>query len=137
MTLRKFKEMNKRTIKERLTPYEKDEAKVLVKWCNLQGIPIIHIANEGKRSYASGKSLKEQGLMKGVSDYFLPFPRGNSHGLWLELKRNTKASKPTKEQMRFLMEMGNLGYASSWCRGFDEAVSVINKYIEFGPSKNE
>src|SRR5271156_1643726 len=31
----------------------------------------IHIANEGKRTHAQGKKLKDEGLWAGVYDYFL------------------------------------------------------------------
>jgi len=127
--------MNKRTIKGNVVPYESQDGRAFVQWCKYNKIPVIHIANEGKRSWAKGKDLKMQGLLAGVSDYFIPYPRGTCHGFWLELKRNLKTCKPTKAQLAFLEEMASYNYAVCWCRGVDMAIKVTRAYLNLGEFK--
>jgi hypothetical protein len=57
---------------KKVVPYESDEAESLVKWCGLYKIPIIHLANEGKRGVVAARILKRTGIVKGASDFFIP-----------------------------------------------------------------
>lgn len=40
--------------------------------------PLHHIPNEGRRSQATGKKLKQLGMLAGVPDLHLPAPKGIS-----------------------------------------------------------
>lgn len=112
-------------------PPEKKEAQWLIEWASSQPLikdVIIHIANEGKRSWCEGKYLKSIGLRKGVSDFFIPIPRYPYHGLWIELKK-TKNAKVSKEQQEWLDNMKLLGYAGFVAYGWVHAVSLITLYL--------
>ena len=56
-------------------------------YCNLLGIDVVHIPNEGKRSYQYAARLKRIGMQKGFPDLLFPYPRKNAHGLYIEMKR--------------------------------------------------
>lgn len=60
---------------------------------------LYHIPNEGKRSDAQGKKMKQMGLKAGVSDLHLPYAKGCYHGLYIEMKYDKNVL--TKEQKEF------------------------------------
>ncbi len=90
---------------------------------------LIHIANEYDGGAARGQIRKTMGVMKGVSDFFLPIPKGLYHGMWIELKRK-KNGRCTDEQKRWIEQMKLLGYAAYFCFGDDEAINTVKKYME-------
>ena len=67
-----------------------------------------------------------QGMLKGVPDLFLPVPRGNYAGLYIEMKHGD--NKPTPEQARFLQESVDCGYQAAVCWSAAEAIAVIKAY---------
>lgn len=75
-----------------------------------------------------GAYLVKIGLRKGVSDFFLPLPRKNLHGLWIELKR-TKKAKVSKEQLAWLDKMNSLGYAAHIAYGWVHAMNIVCAYL--------
>ncbi len=93
---------------------------------------LIHIPNEGKRSWHLGKKFKHLGVKSGVSDYFLPIPIEPFHGLWLELKR-TKFYKVTTAQMEWLYEMRRLGYSAHIAYGAEHAIALVSMYLDRSP----
>ncbi|CAB4144681.1 VRR-NUC domain containing protein [uncultured Caudovirales phage] len=114
-------------------PLEAEEGKALKDWSLLNTICnqyLIHIANESKTSWRNGKSLKAQGKKKGVSDYFLSYPCGDKHGLWIELKRRDKSlSTVSKEQREWLALCSEAGYGACVAYGAEEAIDAIEKYL--------
>lgn len=88
---------------------------------------IIHIPNEGKRSYNTGKLLKAMGMRAGVSDLFIAFASHGYHGAWLELK--TEKGRISEHQHIFMQDMQDAGYFTAVCRSFDETVDRIRWYF--------
>jgi hypothetical protein len=94
----------------------------------------IHIANErylnvqsNPELWAVGSKLKKMGVKKGVSDFFFACPKGEYHGLWLELKAGK--NKATKEQQDFINLMTSVGYLAVCVTGCDTAISFIKEYF--------
>lgn len=111
---------------------EDQEAIALINWAQLHPICknfLIHIPNEGKRSFFSGKKLKRMGLKRGVSDFFLAYPSGKYHGLWIELKR-LKLSKCTDEQIDWVKNMNTLDYKAQFAYGWERARDFIIDYLD-------
>lgn len=116
-------------------PTESEEAKLLVKWwaltCRTYGVPenaLVHIPNEGKRSFRMGKKLKDEGLRPGTPDYFLAAPRPPYSGLWIELKR-TKGSVVSDNQRDMLALLEGQNYAVDICYGAVQATQAIKEYL--------
>lgn len=115
-------------------PLESNEQQTLVAWARyMEGRwpelrLLYHIPNEGKRSRKTGARLKAEGLKSGVPDICLPVARGGHHGLYIELKRR-KDSKVTKEQLEWIADLVAQGYVAAVCRGCDEAISLITRYL--------
>ena len=118
------------------TASETDEQIAVIEYCDVYGIPIYHIANEGKRTYYTGNLLRKAGMRKGVPDLCIPLPRGKYHGFYIEMK--SKSGKVTKEQTRWLKLLKNNGYATAICHGADEAINKIAAYMRLErKDKNE
>jgi hypothetical protein len=100
-----------------------------VRWHPILRHLMIHIPNEGRRSVQYAVKMKRMGLRKGVSDFFLPLPKGKFHGLWVELKRDSKAKK-TEEQIEWLNKMRSLDYAAYFAYGFESAKDIITMYLD-------
>ena len=108
------------------TASETDEQIAVIEYCDVYGIPIYHIANEGKRTYYTGNLLRKAGMRKGVPDLCIPLPRGKYHGFYIEMK--SKSGKVTKEQIQWLKLLKNNGYATAICYGADDAINKIAAY---------
>lgn len=114
-----------------IVPTENQEAKTFMDWCFLAPIVkdlIIHIPNEGKRSYQNGKFLKSIGLRGGVSDFFLPYPNRGFHGLWIELKRKEKSAISMMQKV-WIEKMLNLNYAAHIAYGAEQAINIVKGYM--------
>lgn len=113
---------------------ESVEQQVLFRWARMQSGKwpelelLYHIPNEGKRSYKTAARMKAEGLKGGVPDICLPVARGGHHGLYIELKR-VKNSRVTEEQLMWLENLARQGYVAAVCRGADEAIEVITRYL--------
>lgn len=106
---------------------EDSEMSVIVDWVKLStDLPFIHIANERKCSPQYGAKLKRLGVLKGVSDIFIPRANKSFYGLWIELK--TATGRPTKEQINFIIKMIDEGYQGIICYGAEQAIKEIKKF---------
>ncbi len=85
----------------------------------------------GKNKFAIINKLKAEGWNKGVSDLALSIPRHGYHGLFIEMKKaNGKDSDLSAEQVDFIAMMRAQGYRAEWCAGAEEAIRLINEYME-------
>lgn len=112
-------------------PTEKEDAKKLIQWAYTQPIlkdVILHIPNEGQRHPWQGRELNLIGMRAGVSDFFIPVPRGGYHGLWVELKRQARSTVSDLQQA-WLDKMLALDYAAHVAYGFDDAKKIISNYL--------
>lgn len=89
---------------------------------------LYHIPNEGQRNSATGARMRAEGLKCGVPDICLPIPRGGFCGLYIELKR-TKGGKTTGAQEEWLEGLAQAGHYTALCKGADEAIAVLQKYL--------
>lgn len=72
--------------------------------------------------------MKAEGLKSGVPDIFLPVPRGEWHGLFIEMKR-TKGGTVSDCQKLWLHDLRKQGYLTEVCRGWEEAARRIKSYL--------
>lgn len=118
----------------RVIPKEEEEQIMLFSWAETVEAQhpelrlLFHIPNGGKRGKAEAARFKRAGVRAGVSDLFLPVPRGRFHGLWIEMK--AMDGRTSEEQLNWLTEMGLQGYATTICYGFVHARETILRYLE-------
>lgn len=123
---------------KRLLPKEGAEQAALMSWAQMQSWRwpelqlLFHIPNGGARSKAEAGRFKAEGVKAGVPDLFLPVPRGNNHGLFIELKRR-KGGRLSPEQRVWIQNLQEQGYQAFVCYGWEEATEVIQSYL--GPGK--
>lgn len=108
------------------TPLETIEQQNFFLWLKYQYPDLIAFAipNGDLRNKAVAARLRREGVMKGVSDIFIPELR-----LWLEMKR-LKGSTTSKEQKKFLEDMRGLGYHAEIAKGFEEAKRIVLTHIK-------
>lgn len=94
---------------------------------------MFHIPNEGKRPCATGARMRKEGLKRGVPDIFLPVPKGEYHGLFIELKR-LRGSKTSDDQKGWISALRRQGYQAHVCEGWQEAADRIEEYLREGKS---
>lgn len=109
-------------------PYEWQEQVTVIEYCQYNNILCNHTPNEGKRSLAEGRKLKQMGLSPGFPDISILEPRGKYHGFYIEMKH--KGNKATDDQIKWLMELRARGYATALCYSADEAIVQIEKYMK-------
>ena len=106
----------------------------LIEWAEWTGKQIYpelkwlyHIPNGGKRGKAEAARLKRMGVKAGVSDLFLPVPRGGYHGLYIEMK--AKGGRLSKEQKEFIPFAKSQGYCVEVKWTYDGARELIEWYL--------
>lgn len=85
------------------------------------------IPNGGHRHPRVGAQLKAEGVKRGFPDLFMAVPRGDKHGLFIELK--TETGRPTEEQKTWIKLLNNQGYKAVICKGYDAAKAAIESYL--------
>lgn len=101
---------------------------MLVQWMRYAKIPVIHIPNEGKRSYALAAWLKAMGLRAGCYDLFIPRACKGFHGYFVEMKKYGK--KLTPLQVAFGEEMRQEGYKADMFDNWEAARLSIEEYVK-------
>lgn len=109
---------------------EDREQITVIQYCDILGIPIMHTANEGKRSASYGAKLKRMGLRSGFPDLLITRARGGYHGFAIEMKYGK--NKPTEAQLKWLLTLKQEGYATAICYSAKEAIGLIEKYNNLG-----
>lgn len=114
---------------------ESDEQATLFAWADMMksrwpelGL-MFHIPNGGSRHPLEAVHLKRQGVKPGIPDIFLPAARGDYHGLWIEMKRQTN-SRLSDYQKSMIYELMAQGYRVEVCHGFEEARKIITYYLD-------
>lgn len=103
-----------------------------VRWFSLQ-FPkfepfLIHIPNEGKRSWKTGKKLLAMGMRRGAPDLVLLIPNRTYPFLCIEMK--TPKGRQSPEQKEYEMQMTMVGAKYLVVRSFDEFRYEILKYVK-------
>lgn len=99
----------------------------------VMGMGGVHLQGGPKHRAIQMAKLKKQGFQDGVSDIQIAIPRGEYHGLWLELKDEGKTAKAlSTDQVAHLAFMELQGYATAWAAGVDKAINIIELYMVHG-----
>ena len=80
------------------------------------------------RDAVEAKHLKQQGVKSGVPDLCLPVPRGQYHGLYIEMK--TESGHTSDEQEWWGERLQAQGYVWRVCHGWQAAVAVLEWYLQ-------
>lgn len=96
----------------------------------ISALALLHaVPNGGYRTKKTAADMKAEGVRPGVPDICLPWPSGDRHGLYIELKR-TRGGRLSPAQCRWLRTLTALGYQARVCRGWEEAREAILEYLE-------
>jgi hypothetical protein len=108
-------------------PLESDDQIAVVYWAHhhhdVRLHSLLHIPNQ--KAYR----ITEMGIIKGVSDLFLPIPSRGFIGFWQELKRITGGNL-SEDQSDWLKLMESYGHACAVSVGYDDAISDLSWYLE-------
>lgn len=112
---------------------EHDIQKSLIRWRDLSqksrpelGL-LFAIPNGGARHVVVAKKLKDEGVLAGVPDLFLPVARGGYHGLFIELKR--QGGRLSEAQRNMIGKLETQNYAIVICYDLSQAIEAINDYL--------
>ncbi len=117
-------------------PLESEEQAAVADYLRYLKVLFNHSPNEGDRKPQYTAKLKRMGMRTGFPDFFIYETRGGWHGLAIELKR-VKGGRVTDEQRKCLRELMDRGYYAAVCKGFDEAKTVIDRYLQNKEIRNE
>lgn len=89
---------------------------------------VFHIPNgSNKSSIMAGVRLKRSGVRAGIPDIFVAIPRGEYHGLWIEMK--SMNGKLSEAQEGYLKRFNAIGYMGQACYGFEAAKALTEAYL--------
>ena len=113
--------------------FEHQSQVALFRWAALNdskhpGLSMMHaIPNGGLRNIRVAMKLKSEGVKSGVPDICLPFPMGNFHGLYIEMKSPKGRISPAQEW--WLDSLTSVGYLAERCFDWVDAARIIANYL--------
>lgn len=120
-----------------LTPEQKVQRDIIA-WIRqeprLEGILVVHIPNEGKRTPYEKWLFGIMGCVKGASDLIIFEENDEYKGLVIEIKvanpfyTNGRCKFP--EQLDFIEKMRLRGYKADFTVGYQETKKFIQEYFE-------
>jgi len=132
MNVKTFKKTYKKsTSKRKIAPEsEANQQEIVVKYLRLAYPDALYCASAGGMWTSDSQRIKmaRTGYVKGFPDLFIYEPRGEFHGLAIEMKK-VKGSKIEPEQVQWQEQLRNRGYCSYICKGNEEAIKVIDEYF--------
>ena len=88
---------------------------------------LFAVPNGGRRDAVTGKILKGEGVVAGVSDLILLVPAGPYHALCVEMK--TRAGHQSPAQKEWQGEVEKHGYRYVVCRSLDDFIDAVYEYL--------
>jgi hypothetical protein len=109
---------------------ESNQQEIVIKYLRLAYPDALYCASAGgmRTSYLQAIKMKRTGYVKGFPDLFIYEPRGEFHGLAIEMKKE-KGGVASPEQKRWQDDLRNRGYCSYICKGSEEAIKQIDEYF--------
>lgn len=118
-----------------IQPTESQEQKALIVWWSFAhqqfGVPetvLMACPSQAARSLRGGARMKAEGYRAGTPDLFLAIPRGERHGLFIEMKR-CDGGTLSESQKLMLCDLGSQGYLTAVCHGAAAAKQTIAEYL--------
>jgi hypothetical protein len=132
MNVKTFKKTYKKSAtKRKIAPEsEANQQEIVIKYLRLAYPNALYCASAGGMWTSDSQRIKmaRTGYVKGFPDLFIYEPRGEFHGLAIEMKK-VKGSKIEPEQVQWQEQLRNRGYASYICKGSEEAIKIIDEYF--------
>lgn len=120
---------------------EHQEQKTLIEWADMQPLSryvfkagkigdfLVACPNGGARSAITGAILKAEGVRAGFPDLFFCLPSSKWHGLFIEMKAQTKQARVSDAQKIWINRLNEAGYLAQVTYGFEEAKQLIEDYL--------
>lgn len=101
----------------------------VINYINAQYPNLLYCASAGgvRTSMKQAVKMKKTGYVKGFPDLFIYEPKGQWHGLAIEMK--TAKGVMSQSQKDWQEKLINNGYHAVTCKSFDEAKKVIDDYM--------
>ena len=132
MTVEEFRKLIDKTNGKKAAASEHDLQVACVRKFRLEhpelGKLLFAIPNGGQRNEIVAAKLKAEGATSGVPDLMLAVPRGDFHGLWIEMK-NGKAGRLSENQKEMIALLMEQGYATAVCHTTEEFDEVTEIYL--------
>lgn len=132
MNVKTFKKTYKKSsVKRKIAPEsEANQQEIVVKYLRLAYPTALYCASAGgmRTSYLQAIKMKRTGYVKGFPDLFIYEPRGEFHGLAIEMKKE-KGGVASPEQKEWQEQLRNRNYCSYICKGNEQAIKVIDEYL--------
>jgi hypothetical protein len=121
---------------------EKDLQINICRWLKLQYPEVIFTSESSglRLTIGQARSLAKQRSGKGLPDLMIFEPRGDYHGLFIELKREgekvfrrdgqIRSDAHLQDQYSVINRLNDKGYLAEFAIGFDEARALITKYMK-------
>ena len=125
------KSYKKSSSKRKIAPEsEANQQEIVVKYLKLAYPEALYCASAGGMWTSDSQRIKmaRTGYVKGFPDLFIYEPRGEFHGVAIEMKKE-KGGVASPEQKRWQEQLRNRGYCSYICKGKDEAIKIIDEYF--------
>lgn len=113
---------------------EAQSQRAVIEWwafaCHLFKVPehlLASFPNGGRRGIREAVLMKKEGCRKGAPDLILMVPRGQYHGMFLEMK--APGGRLSPEQNQFLFDLSAQGYWVMVSYSTEAAITELTHYM--------
>jgi len=106
---------------------EYDIQKALVKILDSKGVLYNCSAGGMRTGIRTAVKMKASGYKRGMPDIAIYEPRGQYHGLFIEVKTLKGTASPHQKQ--FIKDLQDRGYRAEIVKGLHNCVGLINEYF--------
>lgn len=101
----------------------------VINYINAKYPRLLYCASAGgvRTSMKQAVKMKRTGYVKGFPDLFIYEPKGQWHGLAIEMK--TSRGVMSQHQKEWQNELMKRGYIAVTCKSFDQAQIIIDEYL--------
>lgn len=102
-----------------------------VKWFKYQYPKhlIYAIPNGGNRGRIEAGIIIGEGVLPGIPNLCIPFPKGRFHGLYIEMKDGSNG-RLSEHQQRVIDTLQTFGYDVAVCRSLEQFMDTVNEYMK-------
>lgn len=126
------KNIKKSSVKRKVDPSsEANQQEIVIRYLKLAYPTALYCASAGgmRTSYLQAIKMKRTGYVKGFPDLFIYEPRGEFHGLAIEMKKE-KGGTVSPEQKEWQEQLRDRNYLSYICKGAEDAIKKIDEYFK-------
>ena len=106
-----------------------EEQKELFAWAQMHPVLMNHLLTIASSFNRHTQTRSKTQSKSQACDVLLAYPRNDSHGLWIKLKKQQEAKLTSETEQPLMQALRSVGYAVKVAYGWQQAAKEIEDYL--------